>query len=91
MAEPLKITPDQVSALMARLPVEAREPGSGFEYDEGHGLSVPDQYVSAVQAIIAVTGWDARPASVPVDPAAKLAALQAQLDALRAQLGAAAA
>ena len=62
MAKDLKIelSADQVTTLMAALPPEARQPGSGITYADG-ALTVPAAFAAAASAVMKRPGWDAPP------------------------------
>jgi hypothetical protein len=53
----IELTSDQVSALMSRLPEQARNPRSGFLFDEGT-LHVPEEFEAAATEVMGQPGWD---------------------------------
>ena len=55
----VKLSADQVTVLMRKLPPAARASGD-FEYAHGH-LLLPLDWAAAADAVMAVEGWDALP------------------------------
>lgn len=64
-----------VTALMLRLPVEARG-DSGFIYAEPD-LTIPEQWEDAAQAVMAGEGWREPPVIAEPSPVERLAAFLA--------------
>lgn len=68
----LELSPNQVTALMAALPENARLPGSGIAYAD-RVLTVPSEFSAAATAAMKKPGWDA-----PPDPKVALLAYAAE-------------
>jgi hypothetical protein len=68
----IDLSPDEVTALMLRLPAEARDGGS-FIYAEPD-LTIPSGWADAATAVMGEDGWREIPVAAPLTPVEKLAA-----------------
>jgi hypothetical protein len=79
----LKLSTDQVTALMAVMPAAARQPGSGLAYADDV-LTVPPSFAAAATAAMKKPGWDAPPLEAMRADARRAAA--AYVDAITARI-----
>lgn len=68
----IDLPPDDVTALMLRLPASARA-GNSFIYAEP-ALTIPVEWIEAAHAVMAEDGWRVIPLAEPLTPVEKLAA-----------------